>query len=294
MIELHVPVMVPEVLEALITDPAGLYGDLTTGTGGHLEAIQSRLLPKGRLIALDQNPAVLEIARGRLKEGLAGVRFIRGSFDRLDALGLDLAAEPLDGALLDLGLNSRLLETSELGLSYSYDGPLDMRVDPDLDLRADQLLKRATLEELTALFREEGDLRRAPLYARRIVDARGRAPLATTFDLVRALRGPEDEPLSPAELSRCFQALRVRINDEVGRLRRFLEQAPGWIRPGGRLVILTYQSHEDRVIKELLHGGPEAPFQPLSKKPLAPTPEEVRRNSRARSVKLRGYARRAA
>lgn len=292
--ELHLPVMVEEVLRDLFGRPDGIYLDATTGTAGHSRAILSRLAPPGRLVCLEQNPATLEIARAELSAWGDQVHFHRGSFHQLDRV---LEAEGLtgfDGILADLGLNSWTLARPESGLSYLHEAPLSMRLDPDLPMTAESWLRHVDEPTLADVFHEFGDLRRARLYARRIVESRRRRPLRTTADLVEALS--DRRPLPEAELSRCFQSIRIFINEEMDRLDTFLRSSPDWVLPGGRLVIISYASQEDRRVKEALAQGrgPGEQFEPLHKKPLAASVEEVRANRRARSAHLRGFTRRAA
>jgi 16S rRNA (cytosine1402-N4)-methyltransferase len=291
----HEPVLVREVVEALVHRPDGVYLDGTVGTGGHAEAILSVLAPAGRLVCLDQDPDPLAVARERLGDRGERVRFYRGSFSELDRV---LAAESLaafDGILLDLGLNSWSLAQPGKGLSYQLDGPLTMDLDPDLGRDAAQLLAEADEDELVRLFAEYGEVRRPRLYAQRLLRAREHRPLRTTGDLVRALLARPGDP-GPAEMSRLFQAIRVETNHEMERLDRFLERAADWVAPGGRLVILSYASHEERRAKGLARRGegtPEA-FLPLLRTPTRPGDDEVRRNRRARSARMRCFQRRGA
>lgn len=290
--EWHDPVMVDEVLSYLPHRPDGVYVDGTTGTGGHSSAILSKLGPEGLLICVDQSEEALGAARERLGERGRRAWFHRGSFSELDAPLARLPEPRVDGILLDLGLNSWLLALPSTGLSYQVDAPLTMRLDPDLPETAEGFLARVTAQELEAIFREYGDLSRAPLYARRIVEARGRKRLRSTSDLVTALAGGPHRGIDSAELSRIFQALRVEINAEMERLDRFLERCADWITTGGRLVIISYASHEDRRVKRAFGPkGRDPRFMPLSKHPLAPTAGEVERNRRARSAKLRAFER---
>jgi 16S rRNA (cytosine1402-N4)-methyltransferase len=288
----HVPVLVKEVVQWLLHRLDGVYCDATAGTGGHTLALLEALGPQGRVISLDQDPVTLEVARERLKDQGGRVRFHRGSFSNLDDV---LRAEDLsafDGVLVDLGLNTYTLSRPEAGQSYLVDAPLDMAVDPDVPFNAADYLARVSEAELADVFHRYGDLRRSRLYASRIVQARRRAPVRTTFDLVRAVMG--DRPLPPAELSRIYQAIRVVVLQEQERLEQFLDRLPEWIAPRGRVAIISYASHEDRLVKTKLHGqkGPTAAFSSLTKKPIVPGPEEIANNRRARSAKLRVFERR--
>lgn len=291
----HEPVLVREVVEALVHRPDGVYLDGTVGTGGHAEAILGALGPSGRLVCLDQDPDPLAVARERLGDQGGRVRWRRGSFAELDGVLAEEGLVGFDGILLDLGLNSWSLAQPAKGLSYQLDGPLSMRLDPDLGRDAARLLAEAGEEELVRLFAEYGEVRRPRLYAHRLLQARRRHPLRTTGDLVRALLARPGDP-GPAEMSRLFQAIRVEVNQEMARLDRFLAGAAGWIAPGGRLVIISYASHEERRVKGLTRRGEGAPgaFLPLLRSPLRPGGDEVTRNRRARSGRLRSFERRGA
>lgn len=290
--EYHVPVLLDEVLEDLDVRPSGRYCDGTSGTGGHAAAILERLAPTGRLICIDQDPDVIEIARTRLGGSDGPVLFVRDSFHRLGTILADAGFSSFDGILLDLGLNSWTLAQKGSGLSYQIDAPLDMAVDPDVPHDAREFLERSSEEEIARVLFDYGDLRRSRLYARRIVEARERGRLATTGDLVRAVGGGRATGASPGELSRVFQALRVEVLQEMERLESFLDHVGDWIHPGGRLCVITYASHEDRRVKRFSNGeGSGERFTPLRKRPRVPSSEEVRRNRRSRSAKLRSFVR---
>lgn len=290
--ELHEPVLVREVVEHLIWRPDGSYLDGTVGTGGHAEAILHAISPTGRLICVDQDPAALNAAQERLGRQSGRVHYHRGSFSELDTVLEAQDLDSMDGILLDLGLNSWSLSRRETGLSYQIDAPLRMDLDPDLRVTAADLLARASERELADIFFEYGGTRRARLYARRIADVRRRSPVRTTGDFVAALNG--NERLSPGEMSRLFQAVRVAVCREMERLEQFLGRAGDWIRPGGRLVIISYASHEDRRVKGLTRRGEGTPgaFRPLLRSPVRPGGDEVARNRRARSALLRCFERR--
>lgn len=285
--------MVDEVLEHLVHHVDGTYVDATTGTGGHSEAILSRLGPNGRLICLDQDPCVLEIARGRLGDRGDQVRFHRGSFSRLFEVLEREGLEGFDGILADLGLNSFTLARPDARMSYQQDAPLDMAVDPDLAMDAADYLRTVDEDELVDVFQEFGDLRRARLYARRIMERRDTEPIRTTGDLVLTVRG-RDRSVDAGELSRIFQAIRVVVLEEMPRLDALLDHAASWLRPGGRFVILSYAGHEERRLKKWMKAvaSSEGPFEALTRRSVGPGKEEIRLNRRARSARLRALRKR--
>lgn len=290
MYNLHQPVLLSAVVDFLARPSCAVLVDGTVGTGGHAEALCQTLPPASRLICLDQDPDCVEQARLRLSRFGSRVSFHRCSFSALDTV---LAAEGVagfDGILLDLGLNTWTLSQPEKGLSYLVDGPLRMNVDPDLGQSAAQFLASADESELVRIFTLYGGVRRPRVYARRVLAARERQPLRTTFDLGRAFSGRKPGDPGSAELSRLFQALRVEVCHEMDRLERFLEHAGEWIHPGGRLAILTYAGHEARRVKEWSRRS-AAEFTEIHRGGIGPSPSEVRANRRARSARMRMFER---
>jgi len=302
----HVPVMLTEVLEALAVRPEGTYVDCTAGGGGHSEAIARRLGPAGLLIALDQDPAALAAAGVRLQPYADRVRLVRRNFRDLAAALAELDVPAADGILFDLGVSSYQFDEAERGFSYQHDAPLDMRMDPDADLTARDLLNELDAGELTRILREYGEERFANRIARLVVQERSKHPIGTTGDLVEIIKRAIPAPARrtgghPAR--RSFQALRIAVNDEMGALREGLEAALSALAPGGRLAILTFHSLEDRIVKRTLAAAargctcsPHAPAcicgkQPdvrlVGRQPAVPGPAEVEANPRARSAKLR-------
>jgi len=297
-----------EVVEALEPWRGGWVVDGTVGAGGHalclLQAGGSRLF----LLGLDRDPDALELARHRLEGFGSQVVLRRATFDRI---GEELAAlgwEGADGILLDLGVSSMQLDTAERGFSFQRPGPLDMRMGRGAETAptAAELLARLEEDELARLFRELGEEPHARRIARAVVAAREEAPLQTTDQLARLVEravppAARRGRLHPA--TRVFQALRLAVNDEMGMLERFLQNVPRWLRPGGRLVVISYHSLEDRRVKQAMAAWarpctcpPELPVcvcgrRPLftlpRRKALRPRPQEVAANPRARSARLR-------
>jgi 16S rRNA (cytosine1402-N4)-methyltransferase len=288
----HLPVLPAEVLAALDPQPGQVLVDATVGVGGHARLLAQRVGPTGRVIGLDQDAAMLELARRRL-EGLP-VTLIQANFDRLrpvlDALGL----EAVDGVLADLGVCSDQLADPARGFSFSQPGPLDMRLDPAGGETAGDLLRRLNERDLADLIWKYGEERFSRRIARRIVEQRRRQPLETTeqlADLVRRCvprpRGPRRRTIDPA--TRVFQALRIAVNDELGALDRLLEALPQGVKQGGRAVVISFHSLEDRRVKQAFRQ--KELWLAQTKKPVEAQEEEVQQNPRARSAKLRAAIR---
>jgi 16S rRNA (cytosine1402-N4)-methyltransferase len=275
--------------------------DGTVGGGGHALAILERTAPDGRLVGLDVDVEALRAAQDRLGSYGDRLRLVRSSFRKLTAVLEELCISAVDAVLLDLGVSSHQLDTPERGFRFAADGaaetPLDMRMDPDAATTAADLLARARPEELERWFREYADLPGARRLARAIADARVRAPLRTARDLlevVRAARVGGGRRHHPGTL--VFQALRIAVNDEIGALEQGLGAAIDALRPGGRVAVIAYHSVEDRVVKNRFRdearrpgapGEPAARLRLVTRRPVRPGPDEVARNPRARSARLR-------
>ena len=284
--------MVMEVLVALKCRPGRLYVDGTVGEGGHATAILDRSAPDGILWGLDQDSAVLERAATRLAHHTSRFQLFHRSYTQLGELLQTAHLGGADGLLLDLGLSSFQLKYSHRGFSFMGDEPLDMRFNPRAEeATAAQLLNGASPAALEKIFREYGEEPRARRAARLIVQARQKAPFQTTRQLVEIVQqamGPGGRRGRLHSATRVFQALRIAVNRELDQLADFLDQAPGWILPGGRLAIISYHSLEDRLVKQRLAAWERAGVMSrLTRKPLVPSPEEVKRNPRARSAKMR-------
>ncbi len=272
--------------------PGRLYVDGTVGEGGHAAAILDGSGPDGRLWGLDRDPAVLETAAARLARHTSRFRLFHRSYRQLGELLEEAGLSGVAGILLDLGLSSRQLEISQRGFSFMGDEPLDMRFNPEAGgPTAAQVLNRSPQAALEKIFWEYGEEPRSRRLARLVIQVRQRRPFETTQQLVEVIKqamGPgwRRGRLHPA--TRVFQALRIAVNRELDEIAAFLEQAPGWLLPNGRLVVIAYHSLEDRLVKEKMRAWERAgAMRRLTRKPLAPTPEEVARNPRARSAKLR-------
>jgi 16S rRNA (cytosine1402-N4)-methyltransferase len=285
----HVSVLPVELLNLLAPASGEIWVDATTGAGGHARLIAARIAPDGRLIAIDQDPAMLELARPRL-EGLP-VTYLHANFDQLPA-ALKLAGiQGINGLIADLGICSDQLDMPERGLSFQQDGPLDMRLDPRVGETAGDMVNRLGERELADLFWKCGEERHSRRVAKRIVETRRLTPFQTTGQLAELVRRcvPRDKHgrLDPA--TRVFQALRIGVNDELGSLERLLVQLPYAVKPGGRVGLISFHSLEDRLVKRAF--ADRSIWEPLTKKPVTAGEDETRANPRSRSAKLRAARR---
>jgi 16S rRNA (cytosine1402-N4)-methyltransferase len=295
----HVPVLLDEVLSYLNVRPGGVVADATLGLGGHSAAIAKRLGAAGRLICFDRDPQAMALAKARL-DAVAeelGSEMPQVVYEPRAFSDAKQAITPgsLDGLLADFGVSSLQLDEAQRGFSFRSDGPLDMRMDTRGGETAEQVVNQAGEEELANLIYEFGEERRSRRIARAIVRAR---PISTTAELARVVSSVAP-PIKKSErghgqggqihpATRTFQALRIRVNDELGEIRTLLESAPSLLKPGGRLVLISFHSLEDRLVKDALRDGArEGKYEVLTKKPVTATEDEERRNPRSRSAKLR-------
>lgn len=279
----HEPVLLKEVLGFLSPRPGKLIVDATVGTGGHAEAL---LAQGAKVIGIDQDPESLALARDRLKDFGEKFQPVRGNFRKLREILGKLGITKVDGILFDLGLSSLHLSRAERGFSFQHDGPLDMRMDPDNPVTAADLVNGLPERELVRILREYGEERHAEKIAREIVRNR---PIRSTGELARLVARcypPGNYRIHPA--TRTFQALRIAVNDELSALREALPQAVELLSPGGVLCVIAFHSLEDRIVKRFLREEARAGrLKLLTKKPVRPSPEEVARNPRSRSARLR-------
>ncbi|HVX59226.1 MAG TPA: 16S rRNA (cytosine(1402)-N(4))-methyltransferase RsmH [Pirellulales bacterium] len=286
----HVPVMLGEIVEWLQPSPGGVFVDGTLGGGGHTRALAERLGPDGVVLAFDRDPAALAAAEQNLR-GLP-IKLVEANFAELPEVLRQLEIPAVDGAVLDLGLSSDQLADRQRGFSFDVDGPLDLRFNPHLGRPAWQLLERLGAEELANLIYQFGEERFSRRIARKIIDRRRTQPVRTAADLASLVRScvPQAkgrDRIDPA--TRTFQALRIAVNEELASLDKALKEFPACLRPGGRLAVISFHSLEDRRVKEAFRDDPR--FHVLTRKPIRPSEEEVARNPRARSAKLRVAAR---
>ena len=289
----HQPVMRDEALEYLNVRPGGRYIDCTTGAGGHSAAILEASAPDGLLLANDADPAALAVARARLAGYGDRVRFAEGYFDDITSSAEAAGIVPADGVLLDLGVSSMQLDTPERGFSFRESGPLDMRMSPATDLTAAAIVNEYEEGDLADLLYRLGDEWRSRRIARQIV---ARRPLATTTDLAKAVEQAAGKGRKASTSSRVhpatktFLALRMAVNQELRRLGDFLALARSLLGFGSRLVIISFHSLEDRLVKQFLRDasqGDAPAFRVLTRKVVRPSAAEVERNPRSRSARLR-------
>ncbi len=289
----HVPVMAEEVGEILDCRPGRVIIDCTLGEGGHAFYLLPKLLPGGKLLGLDRDGEALEAAQARLKDFQGSVRLERANFADLTEVAARWGVGEVDGILFDLGVNSGQLGKAERGFSFQADGPLDMRMDLREQSTATDLVNGLTAFELESIIRRYGEERWAKRISRAVVRERGREAIRSTGRLARVIAQavPRRGRMHPA--TRTFQALRIYLNRELESLRKALPAALSLLKPGGRLCVISFHSLEDRIVKNEFRrwGREEGKVAILTKKPLRPTLEEVRRNRRSRSARLRAVER---
>ena len=311
----HLPVLVDEVIEMLAPTPGSLHIDATLGAGGHTERILEAASPEGRVLGVDADPAAIHRVEVRLRARF-GERLVlrQGNFRELATIAPEAGFGAVDGALFDLGLSSYQLADRDRGFGFRAGGPLDMRFDTSRGVPAAELLASLDAPELTALFRRYGEEPKAGRIARAIVDARRTTPITTAEELAALVErvAPPDprkrRRIHPA--TRVFQALRIAVNEELDALQAGLAAALDLLRPGGRLVVLSYHSLEDRIVKRFFQAErrgcicpPQLPVCVCGRNPrlrlvtnpsLTPTAAEIAANPRARSARLRAAERLAA
>ncbi len=291
----HIPVLLHETVEGLDIQRDGIYLDLTYGGGGHSREILSRLGPEGHLYGFDQD---LDAMQGATQD--ERFTFVRSNFRFLKNWMQYFEVEQVDGILADLGVSSHHLDEGERGFSFRYDAPLDMRMNQQSHLTAKTVLQEYSEEQLANVLYLYGELKNSRRIAAALVKARAKGTLETTGELADVLEPLMGYDRKKKDLARVFQALRIEVNGEMKALGQMLQAAIEVLRPGGRLVILTYHSLEDRIVKNMFRAGnPEgkgetdifgrsnAPLRPVNRNVITPSAEEEAQNPRSRSAKLR-------
>ena len=300
----HMPVLLSQVLKFLRIRKGGIYVDCTLGLGGHSEEILAQLGGAGRLIALDWDREALEKATQRLAYGSENLQLLHQNFKNLPLVLSQLEVQAMDGCLVDLGVSSHQLDSPQRGFSFRLEGPIDMRMDTRAKTTAADLLHQLSEEELADIFWRYGEEKAARRIASAVVEGRRTSVLRTTRDLaqiVEKVKGPGQGRIHPA--TQVFQALRIAVNQELNGLEEFLQAAISLLKSEGRLVVISFHSLEDRIVKTLFQkaAGRCVCFRPpelcscprvtqvqvLTRKPVTPSSEEIHDNRRARSAKLR-------
>ena len=291
----HVPVLLEESVEALVTDPSGIYIDATLGGGGHSRHILEHLSEGGHLFGVDRD------ADAEANNSIRDPRFtfVRSDFRYIHRFMDYFGVEAVDGILADLGVSSHHLDAEERGFSFRFDAPIDMRMNRSGGRSAADILRDYSLDDLSRVLREYGEVKGAYRIAQAIVDARDDHDIKSVGEFLDAI-AKVCPPHDKKNLARIFQALRIEVNDEMGALESLLVEGSGLLKPGGRMVIITYHSLEDRPVKNFfrhgnlsgerltdVYGMPLSHMEPLTTKPLIPSDMEQEVNPRSRSAKLR-------
>jgi len=306
----HIPVLLEETLKYLELKPGGVYIDGTLGGAGHSSEIVKRIVPGGVLLGIDQDSNAINAAKKRLEAYKDNIVIVRDNFRNIKAIALEHGFEQVDGILLDIGVSSHQLDEEERGFSYMHDGPLDMRMDTGNDYNASDIVNDSPERELTRIFRDYGEEKWAARIAKFIAEERKNSRIDTTFKLVDIIKkaipaAARREGGHPAK--RTFQALRIAVNDELEVLKQALEDSVDILKPGGRLVVITFHSLEDRIVKTVFNNmerpctcppqlpvcvcGKEPLLRVITRKPVSAGQEELDRNTRSKSAKLRAAER---
>lgn len=313
MSEYHTPVLLDESISALVTNPSGIYADVTFGGGGHTAELLSRLNDDGMVIAFDRDSDALNnrIDDPRLVLVRSDFRFIHNHvlelahrFSESDRAVSERLSDGLDGVLADLGVSSHQFDTAERGFSFRYDSPLDMRMNREGGISAAEVVAEYSQEELEKVLRLYGEVENSRKVAQLIVSARTKEPVLTTFQLNEAISAALPKFAEHKYLAKVYQALRIEVNHEMRSLEKFLSGAVDALKEDGRLVVITYHSLEDRMVKNFIKTGniegkeekdvfgrSSAPLSAVFRKPVLPAESEIAGNTRARSAKLRAASR---
>lgn len=291
----HIPALLEDSINGLDIKPDGIYADVTFGGGGHSRAILGKLGKKGHLYGFDRDPDALKNSPDDSR-----FTFVHSNFRYITNFMRYYGVERLDGILADLGVSFHHFDDAERGFSFRSDAPLDMRMNRNAHTTAAMIAESYSSEQLEALFRMFTDLKRPRAVAEAIVKARSANPVNTTFRLADAVRPAINPKAEKKDLAQVFQAFRIEVNGEMEALKRFLCATPKVLREGGRLAVITYHSIEDRIVKNFMKTGniegkeekdffgrTSSPWKLITRSPIAPSEEEIERNPRSRSAKLR-------
>ncbi len=291
----HIPALLEDSINGLDIKPDGVYADVTFGGGGHSRAILGKLGINGHLYGFDRDPDALKNAPEDTR-----FTFVHSNFRYITNFMRYYGVERLDGILADLGVSFHHFDDAERGFSFRSDAPLDMRMNRNAHTTAAMIAESYSSEQLESLFRMFTDLKRPRAVAEAIVKARSANPVNTTFRLADAVRPAINPKTEKKELAQVFQAFRIEVNGEMDALKRFLNATPKVLRQGGRLAVITYHSIEDRIVKNFMKTGningkeekdffgrTSSPWKLITRSPIVPSEEEIERNPRSRSAKLR-------
>ncbi len=300
----HCPVLLDEAVRALALKSGDTVVDCTVGGGGHAQRILEETAPDGRFVGIDRDEDSLNAARKRLQKFDGRVSLARGNYSDLDSILSREKIDSVDGVLMDLGVSSFQFDTARRGFSFQHDGPLDMRMDASQPLTAEAVVNTWTLDDLTRMLRQYGEVTNARSVAKTIVRERARAPIRSTNALAEVVAmspGNRHRKIHPA--TQVFQALRIAVNDELGSLREALPKAVRWLKLKGRICVISFHSLEDRIVKQFFVGLARTcvcpPRQPVCRcsgkavlklvvrKPVRPDEAELAANPRSRSAKMR-------
>ncbi|HLF15464.1 MAG TPA: 16S rRNA (cytosine(1402)-N(4))-methyltransferase RsmH [Bacteroidota bacterium] len=289
----HTPVLLDEVLSFLRPREGGTYVDCTLGGGGHAEAVLDAISGKGLLVGFDRDPDAIRAAGERLGRFGKSVALVPHNFDAVRNRLRQLNINEVDGFLLDLGVSSHQLNDPGRGFSFQQEGPLDMRMDRESEVSGLKVVNTYAEEDLKRIFREYGEERMASRIAWRIARQREEKPMESTADLAKAVRRAVGGRFILKSLARIFQAIRIEVNDELENLRRVLGASIPLMAPGGRIVVISYNSLEDRIVKTWMREEARVKdrLTLLTKKPVVPSEKELSENKRSRSAKLRAAER---
>lgn len=301
--EYHIPVLYYETLDNLVLNKDGIYIDCTLGGGSHSEGILSKLSDKGLLISIDQDINAIEFCKKRLEKYKDKWKVFQGNFETIDMIAYMAGVDKVDGILMDIGVSSTQLDDPERGFSYRYDTKLDMRMNVDSELSAYEVVNTYSEENLMKILFEYGEERHARKIARFICENREIKPIETTFELVQIIKRAYPTRASKHPAKKTFQAIRIEVNRELEVLENTIEKASKLLKSGGRLGIITFHSLEDRIVKNKFRdlatvckcpkdipicvcGGKEE-YKLVTRKPIIPLNDELEKNNRAHSSKLR-------
>jgi 16S rRNA (cytosine1402-N4)-methyltransferase len=282
----HIPVLPEEVIKQLKPLKNQNFIDATVGFGGHAAKILAKTGPEGKLLAIDQDPIALEEAKSNLEKFSERVSYANVNFSELGLIVRQWPVGEIDGILFDLGVSSFQLDSAERGFSFTKDGPLDMRMSPKISKSAEDIINKASFAEIRKIIGEYGEEPLAGKIASEIVRARAKKPIKSTSELVGVIAKAIPERFKNGRIhfaTKTFQGLRIAVNDELGALENGLKQAKQILSPGGRIVVISFHSLEDRIVKRFFESNMEV----LTSKPVMASAEEANLNPRSRSAKLR-------